>query len=96
MLPQEIVMAGDSAGTNLLLATLMMLRDQGHQLPAAAVCISPITDLECTGESFYRNDDPALTVDFVLSTIRTTPTARTSVSHCSPHFVGVCADCRQC
>jgi acetyl esterase/lipase len=32
-LPQEIVIAGDSAGANLLLATLMLLRDQGHQLP---------------------------------------------------------------
>jgi acetyl esterase/lipase len=68
--PQEIVIAGDSAGGNLLLATLMLLRDRGHQLPAAAVLISPITDLECTGESFHRNDDPAVTVEFVLSTIR--------------------------
>jgi acetyl esterase/lipase len=48
----------------------MLLRDEGCQLPAAAVCISPITDLECTGESFHRNDDPAVTVEFVLSTIR--------------------------
>ena len=36
-LPQEIVIAGDSAGANLLLATLMLLRDWGQQLPAAAV-----------------------------------------------------------
>jgi acetyl esterase/lipase len=48
----------------------MLLRDQGHHLPAAAICISPITDLEGTGESFHRNDDPAVTVEFVLSTIR--------------------------
>jgi acetyl esterase/lipase len=68
--PQEMVIAGDSAGGNLLLATLMMLRDQGYALPAAAVCISPITDLEGTGESFHRNDDPAVTVEFALSTIR--------------------------
>jgi monoterpene epsilon-lactone hydrolase len=68
-LPQEIVIAGDSAGANLLLAAVMMLRDQGYQLPAAAVCISPITDLEGTGESFHRNDDPSVTVEFVLSTI---------------------------
>jgi acetyl esterase/lipase len=69
-LPQEAVIAGDSAGANLLLATLMLLRDRGHQLPAAAVCISPITDLESTGESFHRNEDPTVTVEFVLSTIR--------------------------
>jgi acetyl esterase/lipase len=45
-LPQHIVIAGDSAGANLGLVTLMLLRDEGHKLPAAAVWISPITDLE--------------------------------------------------
>ena len=43
--PERIVFAGDSAGANLVLASLLMLRDDGEPLPAAAVCISPPTDL---------------------------------------------------
>ncbi len=47
-----IVIAGNSAGGGLTLATLLALRDQGVPLPAAAVAISPWTDLACTGESY--------------------------------------------
>lgn len=43
--------AGDSAGGGLTLATLLSLRDQGVALPGAATAISPLTDLEGTGES---------------------------------------------
>lgn len=46
-----IAVAGDSAGGGLTLATLLSLRDQGDALPGAAVAISPLTDLEATGES---------------------------------------------
>lgn len=49
--PEHIVIAGDSAGGGLTLATLLKLRDLGLPLPAAAVCISPWTDLVGTGES---------------------------------------------
>jgi acetyl esterase/lipase len=49
--PSHIVIAGDSAGGGLCLATLIALRDQGIPLPAAAVALSPWTDLKCTGES---------------------------------------------
>lgn len=41
----EIIIAGDSAGGNLTLATLLALRDQERPLPAAAVCLSPVTAL---------------------------------------------------
>jgi acetyl esterase/lipase len=47
----RIALAGDSAGGGLTLATLLALRDAGDPLPAAAVPISPWTDLELTGES---------------------------------------------
>lgn len=40
-----IVIAGDSAGGNLTLATLLRARDAGMPLPAAAACLSPVTDL---------------------------------------------------
>lgn len=42
---QNIVVAGDSAGGNLTLTLLLKLRDSGAPLPAAAVCLSPVTDL---------------------------------------------------
>jgi epsilon-lactone hydrolase len=47
----DIVMVGNSAGGGLILAALLALRDLGAPLPAAAVAISPITDLKLTGES---------------------------------------------
>jgi epsilon-lactone hydrolase len=50
--PAHIVFAGDSAGGGLCLATLLGLRDQGIPLPAAAVALSPWTDLKYTGESY--------------------------------------------
>ena len=51
----NIVFAGDSAGGGLCLATLLALRDQNIPLPAAAVAVSPWTDLKCTGESYQSN-----------------------------------------
>lgn len=54
---ERIVIAGDSAGGGLTLATLLALRDAGDLLPAAAVCISPWTDLAVTGESMDTKAD---------------------------------------
>ncbi len=45
------MIVGESAGGGLCLATLLALRDQGIPLPAAAVAMSPWTDLALTGES---------------------------------------------
>lgn len=58
--PEGIVVAGDSAGGNLALALLIALRDAGRPLPAAAVALSPATDLAGTGESHRtrRHLDP--------------------------------------
>ena len=49
--PAHTVIAGDSAGGGLTVATLVALRDAGDALPAAGVCISPWVDLEGIGES---------------------------------------------
>lgn len=49
--PARTVIAGDSAGGGLALATLLALRDAGETLPAAACLISPWTDLTCSGDS---------------------------------------------
>ncbi len=43
--PHNTVLAGDSAGGNLTLTTLMKLRAGGEPLPAAAACLSPVADL---------------------------------------------------
>lgn len=49
--PEHVVIAGDSAGGGLTVATLLALRDRGIALPAAAVCFSPWVDLLGEGES---------------------------------------------
>jgi acetyl esterase/lipase len=58
--PAQIIFAGESAGGGLCLATLLALRDQGLPLPAAAVAISPWTDLNCTGESYRTKNEVSL------------------------------------
>ena len=68
--PKNIVLAGDSAGGNLVLTSLLALRDAGQPLPAAAVCISAVTDLACTGETFQTKKDPGLTTSFVSTMIK--------------------------
>jgi len=51
-LPEKIIVAGDSSGGNLALAMLIALRDGGFPLPAAAIGISPNTDLTLSGASY--------------------------------------------
>jgi len=65
--PQNIVIAGDSAGGGLAIAALVSLRDAGEPLPAAAVCLSPWTDLQGTGESMttHVHADPFLTPEWL-------------------------------
>lgn len=54
--PENIIIAGDSAGGHLSLLTLQYLRDHGLPLPAAAVLISPWTDLACESDSLHHNN----------------------------------------
>lgn len=54
--PENIIIAGDSAGGNLSLVTMIKLRELGLPLPAASVLISPWADLSCTGDSLVSND----------------------------------------
>jgi acetyl esterase/lipase len=67
--PSSIVIAGDSAGGNLVIATLLSLRDSAVPLPAAGVCISPWVDLECVGESMKSKADvdPLCTYDSMIA-----------------------------
>ena len=68
--PKNIIIAGDSAGGGLTLALLIKLRNEDIQLPAGAVCLSPWTDLACTGESFKTKADldPFLTPKLIKIT----------------------------
>jgi acetyl esterase/lipase len=51
----RIAVVGDSAGGGLALALLVAARDAGEPMPAAAVCLSPWTDLAGSGESWTAN-----------------------------------------
>jgi acetyl esterase/lipase len=57
--PQNTVLAGDSAGGNLAITTMMKLRAGGEPLPAAAACLSPVADLS-EPRSPARFKDPLL------------------------------------
>ncbi len=50
--PSNIVIAGESAGGGLALAILLALKEQNISMPAAAVAISPWTDLTCSSDSY--------------------------------------------
>jgi len=66
--PGRIVISGDSAGGGLALATLLALRDAGERLPAAAVLLSPWTDLTCSGDSYVTRaeSDPLFTRETLI------------------------------
>ncbi len=53
--PKDIVIAGISAGGTLALSTLLSLRDNGVELPRAAVCMSPVVDMLFEGQSIITN-----------------------------------------
>jgi len=55
VLPENIIIVGESAGGGLCLASLLAIRDEGLPLPTAGVALSPWTDLKCTGDSYRKN-----------------------------------------
>ena len=57
---RNIVVAGDSAGGNLTITSLMKLRDSRDPLPAAAACLSPVTDLTNHKKQGEEIKDPLL------------------------------------
>jgi epsilon-lactone hydrolase len=63
--PRRVAVIGDSAGGGLAFSLLLRLRDGGFPLPAAAVALSPWTDLTLTGPSFRLNAaaDPLVNVE---------------------------------
>jgi monoterpene epsilon-lactone hydrolase len=51
----DIVLAGDSAGAGLAIATAVVVRDAGLRMPKAIVAFSPYADLAVTGASVESN-----------------------------------------
>ncbi len=60
--PENIVVAGDSAGGGLSLVLGLYLKDHGYDLPRGFICMSPWTDVSMSGDSYKTNFD----VDAVL------------------------------
>jgi monoterpene epsilon-lactone hydrolase len=65
--PATVVIAGDSAGGGLTLALLHRLRDNGDEVPAGGVLMSPLLDLTASGSSISEraDQDPIFTPDLI-------------------------------
>lgn len=58
--PENILVAGESAGGGLSLALLLALKERNINLPVAAVAISPWTDLTCSSDSYKTKNKVSL------------------------------------
>jgi acetyl esterase/lipase len=58
--PEQIVVAGESAGGNLTAALLLALRQERMPMPAGAYLLSPWLDTTQSGESYRLRPDPML------------------------------------
>ena len=84
-----MIVAGDSAGGNLALVTLLRARDLGLPLPGGAVLLSPWTDLTGSGASIRTNAkrDPMLPAQRIDEAARMyAPTAQLDSPDVSPLF----------
>ncbi|MBK9520198.1 MAG: alpha/beta hydrolase [Rhodocyclaceae bacterium] len=53
--PEQVVIAGDSAGGGLTLSTLLAIRDQGLPAPAGGYMLSPLLDASDSSASRWKN-----------------------------------------
>ncbi|CDO59008.1 Carbohydrate esterase/CE10 [Candidatus Phaeomarinobacter ectocarpi] len=70
--PEDIVVAGDSAGGGLTMSLLLTLREENMPMPAAAALLSPWTDLALTGWTMltHARRDPMLRLDSASLAVR--------------------------
>jgi acetyl esterase/lipase len=70
--PEDIILAGDSAGGHLSLSLCGELRRRGLAMPAAAVLFSPLVDgsFRTATEEYRRNGDPMVVPAFARRLIR--------------------------
>lgn len=90
----KIIIAGDSAGGGLTLATLMALRDAGKPMPAGAVLLSPWADLTggCSAGLAGKVDDPLVGAEAIggmASMYAGTDTRRPGVSPLFGNYHGL-------
>ena len=57
ILPQDIILMGDSAGGHLTVSVALAAKQNGLPSPSSLVLLSPWTDLYLTGESLKTNHD---------------------------------------
>ncbi|MCR5415857.1 MAG: alpha/beta hydrolase [Pseudobutyrivibrio sp.] len=65
----HILLAGDSAGGNLVLCLTQRLLEEGKEKPRMLVLFSPWTDMTATANSYevYMGKDPVLTKEYIVS-----------------------------
>jgi epsilon-lactone hydrolase len=78
--PEQITVTGDSAGGGLTIALLVALRERRVPMPAAAVVLSPWTDLTDSGESWQENAK----VDYLIHGAKLKEAARLYLKDTSP------------
>ena len=68
---RDVIVAGDSAGGNLALVLVHLLKKAGRILPRGLVLLSPWTDLTSSGKSFHEKaeDDPILDEEYIARMI---------------------------
>ncbi|MCR4618496.1 MAG: alpha/beta hydrolase [Lachnospiraceae bacterium] len=73
VLPGHVILAGDSAGGNLVLCHTQKLIKEGRDLPGKLVLFSPWADMTGEARSYETNGDidPVLSKEFVLDAART-------------------------
>lgn len=66
--PDNITIAGDSAGGHLALVTCLRLKEQGHWMPQRQILIYPMLDATGASDSYQKfGDDYVVTRDALLS-----------------------------
>jgi acetyl esterase/lipase len=78
--PEQITVTGDSAGGGLTIALLVALHERRVPMPAAAVVLSPWTDLSASGESWQENAK----VDYLINRPKLKEAARLYLKNASP------------
>lgn len=69
--PQNIIIAGDSAGGNLALVLTLLLKERQMSLPKCLILFSPWTDMTLSGESYQTKAalDPVLNNEYIHQAI---------------------------
>lgn len=64
---RDVILAGDSAGGNLVLVLALKLKAEGRFLPRGLVLMSPWTDLTASGKSYRTRAevDPVLNAEYI-------------------------------